>query len=546
MTRLPDIAGGDRRRPFALLIGAALGQGAMLVASAVAVRDAIGTVRDGGTAMPVGSLILLAVAGIGLAALRHAERVLAERVGQSYTAETRELLFLRLSKAPTSWLAKRRTGALSLRYVGDLTALKNWAGIGLARAISAAVILPAALLVLAAIDPRLVPAAAVPVALAFAVMLRLGPPLSRAHARLRKSRARLAASMSERLQQATALRRAGRIRTERRTLQAQSAEIVQAGIERARLSGATRAMPDMASGVATALTLALCLHYRIAIGETVAALLTLSMIVRPMRHVADIRDRRIGWLIASGKLAQALSAPRIHRLGRPLRPARAGRAALMIRSVPVDGVPCDLKLARGDVRLLQGADPVSSGRLLMLAAGLDEPDAGVFRVLGRRPAELDPQELLYLGGASPSLRGSLRRDVLLGTGCTPADAEISKVLEDIGLGPLLARIGGLDGRVEEGRRNLSVAETRGILLARGLLARPALALIDADGIGFGAADIARLARHFRTINSAALVATTLAGGDLAGARSIRPRPSDATGNDRPASATENKTPETGK
>lgn len=524
MSRLPDITSGDRWWPFVWLAGAALGQGGMLVVSAVAVRDAIGSVRQGDAALPVMALVMLAAAGIGFAALRYAERVLAERVGQSYVAETREALFLRLSKAPASWLTQRRAGALSLRYVGDLTALKNWVGVGLARAISASVMLPVSLLVLISIDFRLGLATALPLAIAFAVMLRLGPPLRLAHGALRKNRARLAASMAERLQQATALRRSGRIGVEKKALRAQSAKIIDAAMTRAHLSAAIRAMPDAASGLAGALTLWLCLHYGIPIGETVAALMTLSMIVRPMRHIADIRDRRYSWLIASEKLDKALAAPRIDRLGKPLRPARTGRAALVVQGVPLDGVPVDLKLARGKVRLLQGLESAAASRLLLLAAGLEDREAGDMRVLGRQPTELDPQEMIYLGGASPTLRGSLRRDILLGTGRTPPDTEICDVLHQIGLGPLLTRVGGLDGRVDEGRRNLSVAETRGVLLARALLARPALALIDADEIGLGAADIAALTAHFRSIGSAALFATTLAGGALDAEKTIHPTP----------------------
>ena len=89
------------------------------------------------------------------------------------------------------------------------------------------------------------------------------------------------------------------------------------------------------------------------------------------------------------------------------------------------------------------------------------------------------------------------------------------MLEKVGLHPLLARIGGLDGRIDEGRRNLSAAEQRCILLARGILARPKLALIDADEVGLQPADIEMLITHFREIGSAALVATKLVGGAIA-------------------------------
>ncbi|MDE4063652.1 ABC transporter transmembrane domain-containing protein [Phaeobacter gallaeciensis] len=514
MNQLPPIAQGERRRSFSLLIAAALGQGAMLVISALAVREAIAAVRAGDQNLPLTALAMMAGAGVGLALLRYAERVLAEHVAQHYVAKLRELLFLRFSKAPASWLSQQRTGALSLRYVGDLTAIRNWVGVGLARTISAGIMLPLAFLVLLAIDLRLGLAAGVPIMLALVVMLRLGPPLRDAQAEVRKRRSRLAAAMTERLQQATALRRAGRIGIEKRSLRMQSAEIVSAAMHRVQLSAIIRAMPDASSGVAGAATIWVCLTYHVPIGETVAALLTLSMIVRPMRHIADIRDRHSAWLVASEKLQRALNTPQIKRLGREAREARDGRAALMVRHLLIDDIPVSLKLPRGAIRLLVAENSANAGHLLRLAGGLEAPKGGYFRVLGRHPAELDPKAILYLGSASPSLRGSLRRDVLLGTGRTIDDDEILSVLENLGLSPLLARIGGLDGRIDEGRRNLSAAEQRSIFLARGLVAKPKLALIDADEIGFGPDDIAMLTAHFREIGSAALIATRFGGGVL--------------------------------
>ena len=186
MKHIPRIAQGERRQAFMLLVAAALGQGAMLVVSALAVREAIGVARTGGQIIPFGAFATLAGAGVGLAVLRYAERVLAERVAQNYVSELREMLFLRFSKAPALWLAQRRAGSLSLRFVGDLTAIRNWVGVGLARTISASTMLPIAFVVLCAIDLRLGFGAGVPVALALAIILRLGPPLREAQAEARK------------------------------------------------------------------------------------------------------------------------------------------------------------------------------------------------------------------------------------------------------------------------------------------------------------------------------------------------------------------------
>lgn len=526
MNGLPPIVGGDRRLRLVRLIAAAFGQGATLVVSALAVREIVGALRDGGGEVPYGALAVLATAGLVLAALRYAEGVMAEHVGQSYIADMRQVLFLRLSTAPARWLAEQRSGALSLRYVGDLSALKNWAGTGLSRGISACVMLPAAFAVLAALDLRLALVAALPAAATLGLMVLLGPPLSAAHGELRRRRARMAAAMGERLQQASALRRSGRLRTEQRTLRTLSTRLAAAAAERAHLASALRAAPDAASGLAGAGCLWLCLHLGIGVAETVAALTTLAMIVRPLRHLVAIRDQWISWRVATARLARTLAAPEVAAIARPTRPARANAPALDARALDIAaGIRLTATLARGEIRRLVGSPGIGKSHLMMLAAGLEEPTGGRLRVLGRRPAELAPGEMLYLGGASPALCGSLRREVLLGTGRIPPDAEIVGTLAAVGLGPLAERLGGLDGRVDEGRRNLSASETARLLLARCLLARPGIVLVDADEVGFTAADLELLVEHLRAIGAAGLVAAARAPGSLHSLPCLRLGPS---------------------
>ena len=50
-------------------------------------------------------------------------------------------------------LAKRRTGALALRFVGDLAAVRGWVSHGIARLISAGIVLPVSTGVLFCLAP---------------------------------------------------------------------------------------------------------------------------------------------------------------------------------------------------------------------------------------------------------------------------------------------------------------------------------------------------------------------------------------------------------
>lgn len=218
MSRLPRITGDGRTRGLAGIVALAVGQAVAAGVAAFATRDVFAALGDSATALPVLALVFIAAAGLAIAVLRYAERVVAERVGQDYVAALRLLLFRHLTRVSARDLAQRRNGALSLRFVGDLSAVRSWVSLGLARLISALIVLPAATGVLFLLNPAFGIAAAVPIALGLLMMALFGRQLGPAHKRLRSRRARLAADMSERIPHAPELRLLGRVRTETRHL----------------------------------------------------------------------------------------------------------------------------------------------------------------------------------------------------------------------------------------------------------------------------------------------------------------------------------------
>ena len=508
MKRRPDILGGGRRGALALLVALSFGQAGAMVATAFATRDVFVFLREGGPAAPLGALVAIALCGIVIFACRALEGRVGERAGQSYAADIRRALFVHVSRMPLSAVGRRRSGALALRYVGDLSAFKGWIARGIARLISAAITIPAALLVLWLLEPLLLPAAVVPLGAVAVGILLLTAPLGAAHADLRSRRARLAAAMAERLPQGIQLRRSGRLGTELRALDGWSGEVAAAGVRRETIAATVRALPDAGAGLAGALCLAACMHLGLGIPEAVAALTALGLVVWPLRHLADVADRRRAFVVASDRLDRLLAAPRM--------PAVAGAGdrgdspAVAVDLPGEDAVgQAGFVLERGTRRRLAGPSGSGKSALLLALAGFDPPMPGQrVAVFGRSPGALATGEVLYLGRQAPGLAGTLRREVTLGTGRVPEDAEIERVLEAVHLGPAVARLGGLDGKVSEGRRNLTATEQSALLLARGLLARPKLALVDADEIGLVRQDLGQLLDHLAEIGAAALVVTS--------------------------------------
>lgn len=508
MSRRPKILGGARKRALAVLVALSFAQAGAMVATAFATRDVFAFLRDGGEVMPFGALAVIAAGGLVLFACRALEGRVGERAGQSYAAAIRRTLFLHVSRMPLSAVARRRSGALALRYVGDLAAFKGWIARGLSRLISAAVTIPAALVVLYLLEPWLLVAAIGPLGAVMAGILLMGDPLGEAHADLRSRRARLAAAMAERLPQGIQLRRSGRMKTELRALKGWSGKVAEAGVRRESLAATVRALPDAGAGLAGALCLGACMHLGLGVPEAVAALTALTMVVWPLRQLADVADRRRAFLVASAKLDRLLDAPRMPMAQIEAGPQDAPAICLEAAEVP-GGARIDLVLPPGDRRRLAGPSGSGKSALLLALAGFDMPlPARRFTVLGRDPEALAPGQVLYLGRQAPGLAGTLRREVSLGIGRVPDDAEIERALRAAGLDAAMARLGGLAGRISEGRRNLTASEQAGLLLARALLACPKLALVDADEIGLGRGALGRLLDHLASVGAAALVVTS--------------------------------------
>ncbi|WP_179378773.1 ABC transporter transmembrane domain-containing protein [Jannaschia marina] len=508
MSRRPPLLGARRWVALAILVALALGQAMTMIVTAFATRDIFMYLRDGGAAPPNGALFAIATAGLALCLLRALEGRVGEGAGQSYAAAIRRTLFRHVTRMPSRAIAERRSGALALRYVGDLAAFKGWIARGLARLISAAITIPAALLILYILEPALLWAALGPLSAVLLCIWLLGRPLGAAHATLRSRRAGLAAAMAERLPQGIALRRAGRMRTELKALTARSRAVAEAGVHREWLAATVRALPDAGAGLAGALCLWACLRLGLGVPEAVAALTALAMVVWPLRHLADVADRRRAYVVARDKLDRMLATDRLPTPSKSAGETEAPAIRIAQAETP-GGAPLTLTLGRGEMRRLAGPSGAGKTTLLLALAGHDRvPAAEQFEVCGVAPGALTTGRVLYLGRQAPTLRGSLRREVTIGLGRSPDDDEIANALDAAGLSELRVRLDGPDGQIAEGRRNLTATEQAGLHIARALLARPDLALIDADELGLGHGGLARLVAHLAKVGSAALIVTS--------------------------------------
>ena len=513
MSRMPRIAGEGRGRRIALVAGLAFAQAVAAGVAAFSTRDVFAALRNPEGASALEPILLIALSGFAIAGLRIAERVIAERVGQDYAAALREKLFTHLSRMSAREVAGRRAGGLALRFVGDLSAVRGWVSLGAARLISASIVLPGAGVVLFMLDPMLGLAAVGPIILGLIAMSVVGWRIAPAHRRLRARRARLAADMSERIPHAPELRLLGRIALEKDNLQRRTAKLIDAALDRARGAGTLQAIPDAASGLAAAALFLTAVKTGAAPAQVAGAMAALGLLLHPMRSLAGVWDKHRAWAAAREKCEALLNAPRLEKPDAATKTSlREGPAPVRFRKVDAGSLRNLNAAARAGARIaILGPNGAGKSTLLTLAAGLEQPARGKVTVAERHPGSFTAAErreaIAYVGARSPIFAGSLRRALTMGVASRPDDGEIARVAADFGLAAVIERLGGLDGKIAEGGRNLSSGEARRVMLARAALSSSRLLLLDEPDDALDADGPALVRRLLGMTNATALIIT---------------------------------------
>lgn len=475
MSRMPRIAAGGRWRGIVKVVLLALLQASAAAIAAVATREVFTGLPAAGGAVPVAALWAIALSGIGIALFRWLGGVVAERLGHDYAAALRLRLFRHLARLPASEHARRRPGALSLRFVGDLSAVRLWVSQGLARLLTALIVIPLVVTVLYAIQPVFAALVSAPLIAAMICMALSGSTLLHRHRRLRRQRSSLAADVSERLPVAPQLRLLGRLETESAVIARRSRSLTAAGVARQRYALLLRVLPDVAGGLAAALILFESVTLRLPSADAAAALAALGLLLQPLRDLASCWDRYCAWRTAR-KRCEALLVQRRLPAQRKTA-AREGGAHIKILQRRA-GNEQTFSVESGEVVLLRGASGSGKSTLLRRIAGMERSARGRIEIDGNSAVSNAGSGIALIGRDAPMLSGSLRRVLTLGATARPDDAEIVNVARDFGLGDLLSRPGELDQRVSDGGRNLSSGERRRILLARAVLTGPRLLLLD--------------------------------------------------------------------
>lgn len=489
---LPSALSGKRRWIFAALAVNGLLQTALAFAMALVVARVFdGYSKSALLASLTGlwppALALVAVA-VATAWLRRRETIDAERLGQDYVLEVRRKLVMHLSQLTARPQRQQAKGSVFLRFVGDLTALKQWLSYGLAKLCVAGVVIPGILLVLASMSLLLAATVVAILALAGFIVRRLGPAMDSVVRASRRKRSHLAANISEKINHMAVVQVHAAGKRERSRLFRQSQELASAMVARARVAGSLRGLAQLTATLASAGVLLIgaveVQRGGMSPGSVVAAMSIVGLLVTPIRDLGRVSEFWHAGQVASEKLRAALEAGpaiRNHPQARRLRPGM-GRIEFVDVAVEPLFAGVSLVAAAGQRVLLQGDNGSGKSTLLALVPRLADPDCGRIRIDGRNVARTTLGSLRRaIGVVSPDLpllRGSLRWNLLYRMpGAT--DDELRSIMEWCGVDRLLRDLPhGLDTRITESAGALSVGQRRRVMLGRALLGSPRILLLD--------------------------------------------------------------------
>ena len=495
---LPRILTGARRVRFAYLVANGVAQAGVAVATALLVRAGFDTLVTGADAIGPGQMLESAVvfAG-GLVAtiafgawLRWRGHVDGEQLGQSYVHSVRMTLFRHLSRIGADGARQMSRGAVVLRFVGDLTALRLWVSLGLARLTVSGLAALLAIVALGFVEPVVAIAVSVALVVATALALVIGPRLRSVTREARRRRGRLAATLNDRVSNIAVIEAFGQQRRERNRFGRLSRSLRRALITQARVVGLLRALSEASAAIA-----GMCALFvgalQVAMGQAtpgavVAAMVVAGLLAPRLQDLGRVYEYWNGAVIARQKQQELLDLKPIRRQTQQQRktPLAGGPGRIDLVDVSLKGVlaPSSMTVEAGERIAIMGPNGAGKSTLLQVIAGIIHPDTGQVLLDGQDVAvgsRATVRKAFSLVSPSlPLMRGSLRLNLTYGAG-KPSSEDIDAVISLVGLEELVARLPhGLDTRVSESGGGLSTGEAAKVCLARALLARPRVLLLD--------------------------------------------------------------------
>lgn len=493
MPALPEAFGGGRRKYLLRLILNGAGQAGAAATIAIASERLFHTaLQSPASATHLAPLIaepaaLMAAAIGGLGWLRRRERIDAEHLGQDYVSEVRVRAFDVVCRLSLRAHGRLRKGVVMLRFVNDLTALRQWISLGVARLLVAGLLTAGGFVGLMALSPLVGVVVAGVVASGAGVALAMSRRLDQALRDARRRRGRLAAALGERLQRIATANAFARRGAERRKVRKLSRRLAGAMVARAGAVGAMRAIAHITIGLAGVAALVAGAAGRASglaePGDVVAAMSVIAIINGPLADLGRVYEYWRGARIARSKFETLFTAGPLILQPDQIQEFDARTPAVEFRCVSVrHGVEnLSAHIEFGQRIFLSGPNGSGKSTVLFLVSRLIDADAGEVLIGGERITRVGLGELRRaVSIVSPEIglfRGSISDNIVYGSNERPKNFDEVCGLCGIDRSESSAPLH-VDRVIDENGANLSFGERARVGLARALCGDPKILLLD--------------------------------------------------------------------